>query len=137
MITNVYIICFQVTEINWKPYKLASVKILNCPLYLLFWLWFKLLVISITCESIEGYSGCAMNLIATIIRKSFLNPPRYIFIKWYFNKSINTLITFLKLLLHLVYSENKEAQIFGICFTELRAFLLSVKVIAYFILFLV
>ena len=112
-----------------NPYKLTSVIIINCPLYLLFWLWFKLLVISIPRESIEGYSGCAMNLIVKIIRKSFLNPPWYIFIKWYFGKSINTSISFLKRLLHLVSLEDKEAQIFGICFTELHAFLLSVKVI--------
>ena len=32
-------------------------------------------------------------------------------------------------MLHLVSSEDKETQIIGICFTELHAFLLSVKVI--------
>ena len=32
-------------------------------------------------------------------------------------------------MLHLVWLDNKETQIFGICFTELHAFLLSVKVI--------
>ena len=40
-------------------------------------------------------------------------------------------------MLPLVSSEDKEAQIFGICFTELHAFLLSVEVISYCILFLV
>ena len=84
LINNVFIICFQVTEFNWISLQAGLSHNSQLSIFLLLWffsliwLWIKMLIISVPCESIRSNSGCAMLLIAKINKKSFTYFPRNI-----------------------------------------------------------